>query len=93
METGSKDRYFQDVEDDALKKLVPEGIVSVVPYQRRELNEKYVTIHWRSSVPEWDTVVQKTFLHCKKQGRFVCITKQVESMKVILTMLPLQRSS
>jgi IMP dehydrogenase len=26
MEGGSKDRYFQDVEDD-VKKLVPEGIV------------------------------------------------------------------
>jgi IMP dehydrogenase len=26
MQEGSKDRYFQDVEDD-VKKLVPEGIV------------------------------------------------------------------
>ena len=31
MEAGSKDRYFQDVEDD-LKKLVPEGIEGRVPY-------------------------------------------------------------
>jgi len=31
MESGSKDRYFQDVEDD-VKKLVPEGIVGRVPY-------------------------------------------------------------
>ena len=31
MESGSKDRYFQDVEDD-LKKLVPEGIEGRVPY-------------------------------------------------------------
>ena len=31
MEAGSKDRYFQDVEDD-IKKLVPEGIVGRVPY-------------------------------------------------------------
>ena len=30
MESGSKDRYFQDVEDD-IKKLVPEGIVGRVP--------------------------------------------------------------
>ncbi len=30
MEQGSKDRYFQDVEDD-IKKLVPEGIVGRVP--------------------------------------------------------------
>ena len=32
MKKGSKDRYFQDVEDD-LKKLVPEGIVGRVPYK------------------------------------------------------------
>ncbi|MCT4673509.1 MAG: IMP dehydrogenase [Prolixibacteraceae bacterium] len=34
MENGSKDRYFQDVEDD-VKKLVPEGIVSRVAYKGR----------------------------------------------------------
>jgi IMP dehydrogenase len=32
MKQGSKDRYFQDVEDD-IKKLVPEGIVGRVPYK------------------------------------------------------------
>jgi len=32
MEKGSKDRYFQDVEDD-IKKLVPGGIVGRVPYK------------------------------------------------------------
>lgn len=32
MEKGSKDRYFQDAEDD-IKKLVPEGIVGRVPYK------------------------------------------------------------
>ncbi|HRF78405.1 MAG TPA: IMP dehydrogenase, partial [Chitinophagales bacterium] len=32
MEMGSKDRYFQDVEDD-IKKLVPEGIVGRVPFK------------------------------------------------------------
>lgn len=32
MQQGSKDRYFQDVEDD-VKKLVPEGIVGRVPYK------------------------------------------------------------
>lgn len=32
MELGSKDRYFQDVEDD-LKKLVPEGIEGRVPFK------------------------------------------------------------
>jgi IMP dehydrogenase len=32
MKEGSKDRYFQDAEDD-LKKLVPEGIVGRVPFK------------------------------------------------------------
>ncbi len=34
MEDGSKDRYFQDAEDD-IKKLVPEGIVGRVPFKGR----------------------------------------------------------
>ncbi|NGZ88870.1 IMP dehydrogenase [Psychroflexus sp. C1] len=40
MKKGSKDRYFQDVEDD-IKKLVPEGIVGRVPY-KGELLESMV---------------------------------------------------
>lgn len=32
MQAGSKDRYFQDMEDD-IKKLVPEGITGRVPYK------------------------------------------------------------
>lgn len=32
MQAGSKDRYFQDVEDD-IQKLVPEGIVARVPFK------------------------------------------------------------
>ena len=32
MKKGSKDRYFQDAEDD-IKKLVPEGIEGRVPYK------------------------------------------------------------
>src|SRR5690606_11580401 len=32
MQHGSKDRYFQDAEDD-IKKLVPEGIVGRVPFK------------------------------------------------------------
>lgn len=32
MKEGSKDRYFQDAEDD-IKKLVPEGIEGIVPYK------------------------------------------------------------
>mgnify|MGYP001366111896 FL=1 len=37
MQKGSKDRYFQDVEDD-IKKLVPEGISGRVPFKGK-LNE------------------------------------------------------
>ena len=40
MTQGSKDRYFQDVEDD-VKKLVPEGIVGRVPYK----GEVFETMH------------------------------------------------
>ena len=40
MRQGSKDRYFQDVEDD-IKKLVPEGIVGRVPYK----GDLYESIH------------------------------------------------
>ena len=40
MREGSKDRYFQDVEDD-IKKLVPEGIVGRVPYK----GDLYESIH------------------------------------------------
>jgi len=40
MKDGSKDRYFQDAEDD-LKKLVPEGIVGRVPF-KGSLNEVIV---------------------------------------------------
>ncbi|MCL2727375.1 MAG: IMP dehydrogenase [Bacteroidales bacterium] len=37
MQQGSRDRYFQDMEED-IKKLVPEGIVAQVPY-KGTLNE------------------------------------------------------
>lgn len=40
MREGSKDRYFQDVEDD-IKKLVPEGIVGRVPYKGTLAEEMY----------------------------------------------------
>ena len=40
MRKGSKDRYFQDVEDD-IKKLVPEGIVGRVPFK----GELFESIH------------------------------------------------
>ncbi|WP_435357527.1 IMP dehydrogenase [Emticicia sp. SJ17W-69] len=40
MEDGSKDRYFQDAEDD-IKKLVPEGIVGRVPFKGRAAEVLY----------------------------------------------------
>lgn len=43
MQKGSKDRYFQDVEDD-IKKLVPEGIEGMVPFkgQLSEVIHQYI---------------------------------------------------
>ena len=43
MKEGSKDRYFQDVEDD-IKKLVPEGIVGRVPYKGKVAETIYQLI-------------------------------------------------
>ena len=40
MKEGSKDRYFQDAEDD-IKKLVPEGIVGRVPFKGSIAEEMY----------------------------------------------------
>lgn len=43
MQQGSKDRYFQDMEDD-IKKLVPEGISGRVPYKGRLAEVTYQLI-------------------------------------------------
>jgi IMP dehydrogenase len=43
MKEGSKDRYFQDAEDD-IKKLVPEGIVGRVPYKGTLAEEMFQMI-------------------------------------------------
>jgi IMP dehydrogenase len=40
MKEGSRDRYFQDAEDD-IRKLVPEGIVGRVPYKGTLAEEMY----------------------------------------------------
>jgi len=71
MKHGSKDRYFQDVEDD-IKKLVPEGIVGRVPY-KGELNE---------SIHQFAGGLRAGMGYCgakdietlKETGRFVKIT-------------------
>ena len=71
MKQGSKDRYFQDVEDD-IKKLVPEGIVGRVPYK----GELYESIHQfvgglRAGMGYCGT---KDIATLKESGRFVKIT-------------------
>ena len=71
MKMGSKDRYFQDVEDD-LKKLVPEGIVGRVPF-KGDLNE---SIHQfvgglRAGMGYCGAMDIKTL---KDKGRFIKIT-------------------
>jgi IMP dehydrogenase len=71
MEKGSKDRYFQDVEDD-IKKLVPEGIVGRVPY--KGLLEE--SIHQfvgglRAGMGYCGT---PTIADLKENGRFVTLT-------------------
>ncbi len=71
MKQGSKDRYFQDVEDD-IKKLVPEGIVGRVPYK----GELYESIHQfvgglRAGMGYCGT---KDIATLKEAGRFIKIT-------------------
>jgi IMP dehydrogenase len=71
MKKGSKDRYFQDVEDD-IKKLVPEGIVGRVPYK----GELFESIHQfigglRAGMGYCGA---KDIAALQKSGRFVKIT-------------------
>ncbi len=71
MKQGSKDRYFQDVEDD-IKKLVPEGIVGRVPYK----GDLYESIHQfvgglRAGMGYCGA---KDIVSLKEKGRFVKIT-------------------
>ena len=71
MKKGSKDRYFQDVEDD-IKKLVPEGIVGRVAYK----GDLYESIHQfvgglRAGMGYCGS---KDIATLQDQGRFVKIT-------------------
>lgn len=71
MKEGSKDRYFQDVEDD-IKKLVPEGIVGRVPYK----GDLYESMHQfigglRAGMGYCGA---KDIDHLQENGRFVKIT-------------------
>jgi IMP dehydrogenase len=70
MEGGSKDRYFQDVEDD-VKKLVLEGIVGRV--LTRRIKRKYASVHWRSSCRN-GVLWFKDIPTLQETGRFVRIT-------------------
>lgn len=70
MKQGSKDRYFQDVEDD-IKKLVPEGIVGRVPY-KGELDE---TMHqFIGGLRAGMGYCGAKDINAQKQAKFVKIT-------------------
>ena len=71
MRQGSKDRYFQDVEDD-IKKLVPEGIVGRVPYKGELVESMTQFIGGLRAGMGYCGSIDVTAL--KETGRFVKIT-------------------
>ncbi|THD65842.1 IMP dehydrogenase [Robertkochia marina] len=71
MTKGSKDRYFQDVEDD-LKKLVPEGIVGRVPYKGELVESMHQFIGGLRAGMGYCGA--KDINDLKENGRFVKIT-------------------
>src|SRR5690606_37158407 len=71
MQHGSRDRYFQDMEDD-IKKLVPEGITARVPFKGSLAEVIYqMTGGLRSGM---GYLGAKNISVLKKEGRFVRIT-------------------
>jgi len=70
MQKGSKDRYFQDVEDD-IKKLVPEGIVGRVPF-KGTLSE--VILQLVGGLRAGMGYVGAKNIEALKQARFIKIT-------------------
>jgi IMP dehydrogenase len=71
MQQGSKDRYFQDVEDD-IRKLVPEGIAARVPYKGTLSEVIYqMTGGLRAGM---GYLGAKDITALKKNGKFVRIT-------------------
>jgi IMP dehydrogenase len=71
MQQGSKDRYFQDMEDD-IQKLVPEGIAARVPFKGSLAEVIYqMTGGLRSGM---GYVGAKNISILKKEGKFVRIT-------------------
>ncbi|WP_313114446.1 IMP dehydrogenase [Aequorivita sediminis] len=71
MKQGSKDRYFQDVEDD-IKKLVPEGIVGRVPYKGELIESMTQFIGGLRAGMGYCGAKDVEFL--KENGKFVKIT-------------------
>ncbi len=71
MQMGSKDRYFQDVEED-IRKLVPEGIAARVPYKGTLAEVIYqMTGGLRAGM---GYLGAKNISILKKEGKFVRIT-------------------
>jgi IMP dehydrogenase len=71
MQQGSKDRYFQDMEDD-ISKLVPEGIAARVPYKGKLSEVIYqMTGGLRAGM---GYLGDKNILILKRDGKFVRIT-------------------
>jgi IMP dehydrogenase len=71
MQQGSKDRYFQDMEDD-LNKLVPEGIAARVPYKGTLAEVIYqMTGGLRSGM---GYIGAKDIATLKRDGKFVRVT-------------------
>jgi IMP dehydrogenase len=71
MQQGSKDRYFQDVEDD-IKKLVPEGIEARVPFKG---NLSEVIYQMKGGLRSgMGYLGAKNITVLKKEGKFVRIT-------------------
>lgn len=86
MKKGSKDRYFQDAEDD-LKKLVPEGVEGRVPYKGPLEDTIYQLVGGlRSAMGYCGT---KDIKSLKRYGKFVRITlaglKESHPHDVIIT--------
>jgi IMP dehydrogenase len=71
MKQGSKDRYFQDVEDD-IKKLVPEGIVGRVPYKGELMESMHQFIGGLRAGMGYCGAKDITYL--KEHAKFVKIT-------------------
>ncbi|GIK23205.1 MAG: inosine-5'-monophosphate dehydrogenase [Ignavibacteriota bacterium] len=95
MKKGSKDRYFQDAEDD-IKKLVPEGIEGRVPYKGPLEDTVYQLVGGlRASM---GYTGNKNIKELKSKGKFIRITlaglKESHPHDVILTQeAPNYRSS